>query len=200
LPSWVPGFVDRIVDDRLYREAQRFVREVRDDPEHTVRVAIDDYLSTLVERLQNDPAAMAKLESAKNRAFDDPRVRELVGTVWDAARSALLDALDDETSALRLGFESALRDVGMRLATDAALGSKVNEWTTDAAGHLVATYRHDIAAIITDTVHRWDPTETTQKIELQIGKDLQFIRINGTVVGSIAGLAIFTVAHAFLGS
>jgi uncharacterized membrane-anchored protein YjiN (DUF445 family) len=199
LPSWVPGFVDRLVDDRVYREAQNFVREVRDNPQHKLRVAIDDYLSTLVERLQNDPAVIAKLEAAKNRAFDDPRVRELAGTMWDAARTALLESLDNEHSALRLGLESALREIGTRMATDAALGAKANAWTTDAAAHLVATYRHDIAAIISDTVHRWDPTETTEKIELQVGKDLQFIRINGTIVGSIAGLAIFAIAHAFFG-
>jgi uncharacterized membrane-anchored protein YjiN (DUF445 family) len=96
-------------------------------------------------------------------------------------------------------MESALRDIGARLATDSALAATVNAWMTDAASHLVATYRHDIAGIISDTVRRWDPAETTQKIELQVGRDLQFIRINGTVVGSIAGLVIFAIAHAFFG-
>jgi uncharacterized membrane-anchored protein YjiN (DUF445 family) len=199
LPSWVPGFVDRLVDDRLYREAQRFVAEVRDNPDHRLRVAIDDYLVSLAERLQRDPATMSKLESAKNRAFDDPRVRELATTAWSSARDALLDALADARGPLRLGMESVLRDIGTRLATDPALGVTVNAWLTDAAAHLVSTYRHDIAGIITDTVSGWDPAEMTEKIEVQVGRDLQFIRINGTVVGSIAGLVIFAVAHAFFG-
>jgi uncharacterized membrane-anchored protein YjiN (DUF445 family) len=199
LPAWMPGFVSHLVDDRLYREVQRFVSEVRDDPDHRLRTALDDYLATLVDRLQDDQETIARLEVAKARAFDDPRVRELAGRIWDTARAALLDSLADENSALRHGFESALRDIGARLATDAALGAKVNAWTINAAGHLVATYRHDIAGIITETVQRWNPAETTQKIELQVGKDLQFIRINGTVVGSLAGLAIFAVAHAVFG-
>lgn len=200
LPSWVPGFIDRLVDDRLYREAQRFVAEVRDNPDHRLRAAIDDYLGSLAERLQRDPATMSTLEAAKNRAFDDPRVRELAATAWSGARDALLDALSDPRGPLRVGMESVLRDIGTRLRTDPSLGITVNAWLTDAATHLVSTYRHDIAGIITDTVSRWDPSEMTEKIEVQVGRDLQFIRINGTVVGSIAGLVIFAVAHAFFGS
>ena len=199
LPSWVPRFVDRLIDDTLYREAQRFMAEVRRDPNHRLRRAIDDYLQSLTRRLQTDETTIAKLEAAKNRAFDDPRIRELASNTWNATRTALLEALGSADGPLRRGMESALRDIGARLATDSALAATVNAWMTDAASHLVATYRHDIAGIISDTVRRWDPAETTQKIELQVGRDLQFIRINGTVVGSIAGLVIFAIAHAFFG-
>jgi Predicted membrane protein len=198
LPRWMPSFAGRLVDDTLYREVLRFVREVRDDPDHRVRHALDDYLASLADRLHDDPETIARLEVAKARAFDDPRVRELSVRIWDAVRSAALEALADETGPLRTGIESIVADLGARLATDSALGSKVNSWLTDAAGHFVSAYRHDIAGVITDTVRRWDAAETTQKIELMVGRDLQFIRINGTVVGSLAGLAIFTVATLLL--
>ena len=198
LPSWLPSFVDKLVDDRVYHEVRRFLADVRSDPQHTLRVAIDGYLVELVDRLQNDEATIAKLEAAKHHAFDDPRVRELAGSAWQAAKTAAVDALADPESELRRRAEAALADAGARLAADQALGAKVNAWLTDAAVHLVATYRHDIASVIGDTVTAWDPRETTEKIELQVGKDLQFIRINGTVVGSLAGLAIFTVATALL--
>jgi uncharacterized membrane-anchored protein YjiN (DUF445 family) len=194
LPSWVPSFVDRMVDDRAYTEVLRFLADVRANPDHRLRQALDDYLFELTDRLQHDPATIAKLESAKGRAFDDPRVRELAGTVWDAARTAAIDALSDPDSELRHRAQAALADAGRRLAVDPALGAKVNSWLRDAAAHLVTTYRHDIASIISDTVKGWDASETTEKIELQVGKDLQFIRINGTVVGALAGLAIYTVA------
>jgi uncharacterized membrane-anchored protein YjiN (DUF445 family) len=196
LPSWVPSFVNRAVDDRAYTEVRRFLADVRADPTHKLRRALDDYLAELADRLQNDPVTIAKLEAAKGRAFDDPRVRELAASIWQAARAAALDALADPDSELRRRAESALVDVGGRLASDPALGAKVNGWVTDAAAHLVTTYRHDIAAVISDTVTSWDARETTEKIELQVGKDLQFIRINGTVVGALAGLTIFTVATA----
>ena len=89
----------------------------------------------------------------------------------------------------------ALQEVGERLTTDAALQHRVDTWVSDAAVFLVDRYRHDIASIITDTVERWDPAETTEKIELMVGRDLQYIRLNGTFVGALAGLAIFTIAH-----
>ena len=198
LPSWLPSFVDRLVDDRVYTEVRRFIAEVRSDQQHKLRAAIDGYLAELVDRLQHDPATIAKLEAAKRHAFDDPRVRELAGSAWQAAKAAAVDALADPQSELRLRAQAALADAGARLAADRELGAKVNTWLTDAAVHLVATYRHDIASVISDTVTAWDPSETTEKIELQVGKDLQFIRINGTVVGSLAGLAIFTIATALL--
>jgi uncharacterized membrane-anchored protein YjiN (DUF445 family) len=96
-------------------------------------------------------------------------------------------------------FTTAVRELGGRLVADPELAGKVNAWIADAAGYLVKTYRHEIAAIITETVERWDAEETSRKIELQVGKDLQFIRINGTVVGSLAGLGIFAVAHLLFG-
>ena len=90
-------------------------------------------------------------------------------------------------------------DAGRRLATDETLQRRVDTWVTDAAVFLVDRYRHDIASIITETVERWDPAETTEKIELMVGRDLQYIRLNGTIVGSLAGLLIFTIAHALVG-
>lgn len=198
LPSWVPSFVDKMVDDRLYSEARRFVQAVREDPEHRLRLAIDGYLAELTERLQYDPETIAKLEAAKGRAFDDPRVRELAASAWQAARKAAGDALRDPESELRMRLEAALSDAGRRLAADPALGAEVNTWLTDAAAHVVTRYRHDIAAVITETVTAWDPGEATEKIELQVGRDLQYIRINGTVVGALAGLAIYTIATALL--
>uniref|UniRef100_UPI003F74FB70 DUF445 family protein n=1 Tax=Microbacterium azadirachtae TaxID=582680 RepID=UPI003F74FB70 len=99
---------------------------------------------------------------------------------------------------LRRGALSAIAELGPRLSTEDPLQDRVDRWLTDAAVYLVDRYRHDIASIITDTVERWDPAETTEKIELMVGRDLQYIRLNGTVVGALAGLAIFAVAHAVI--
>ena len=90
--------------------------------------------------------------------------------------------------------------MGRRLQSEEFLQRRVDGWVTDAAVFLVERYRHDIASIITDTVERWDAEETTEKIELMVGRDLQYIRLNGTIVGALAGLAIFTVAHLAWGS
>ncbi|MDQ0728737.1 DUF445 domain-containing protein [Microbacterium sp. W4I20] len=198
LPGWVPKLAHRFVDDTVYNEAIKFVHAVQADPRHPARIAIDGYLTRLADNLQNDPDTRAKLENAKASLFDSPRVGALAAEAWNTAKNGLLTALADPESGLRRRAVRALQEVGERLTTDAALQHRVDTWVSDAAVFLVDRYRHDIASIITDTVERWDPAETTEKIELMVGRDLQYIRLNGTFVGALAGLAIFTLAHALI--
>ncbi|MFE7844310.1 DUF445 domain-containing protein [Microbacterium sp. NPDC057407] len=199
LPSWLPSMASRLVDDTIYNEAVKFVAAVRADPEHQARRAIDGYLDRLAENLQHDPGTIGRLEDAKATMFDSPRMRELAAEAWNTAKTGLLASLADPASGLRRRLTTALTEIGVRLTTDASLQRRVDSWVSDAAVFLVDRYRHDIASIITDTVERWDPAETTEKIELMVGRDLQYIRLNGTIVGALAGLAIFSLAHALLG-
>lgn len=196
LPRWMPGFVDRFVDDRAFREVLAFVQAVRLDPEHPLRLAIDRYLGELAEALQHDPVMIERVETLKADLLASPRVREFAGEAWASIKETLETALADPSSELRAGLRAAVIEVGARLVADEDLAAKVDEWVTDAAAYVVRNYRHEIAGVITETVERWDPRETTEKLELQVGRDLQFIRINGTVVGALAGLAIFTIATA----
>lgn len=198
LPSWVPSVAMRLVDDTVYHEAVKFVDAVQRDPEHPARHAVDKYLTRLAGNLQHDPATIGRLEDAKSAVFDSPRVRELAAEAWNTAKSGLLKSLADPESALRRRVTAALVEVGDRLVVDPALQARVDARVADAAVFLVDRYRHDIASIITDTVEKWDPAETTEKIELMVGRDLQYIRLNGTIVGALAGLVIFAIAHAVL--
>jgi len=198
-PQWVPQFVDGLVGDKVYVEILKFTKAVQADPQHQVRQSIDTYLTSLAQDLQHDPVMIARAEGIKAQVLGDPEVRELASRTWGTIKAALLGAVDDPHSELTVKFKAAVHDFGTRLVVDPELAGKVNAWIGDAAGYLVKTYRSDIAGVITDTVARWDAEETSQKIELQIGKDLQFIRINGTVVGALAGLAIFTVANLAFG-
>ena len=199
LPSWVPKIAHRLVDDTVYNEAVAFVDKVRADPDHQARHAIDGYLSRLADNLQNDPVTIGRLEDAKTSVFDSPRVRALAADAWGTAKAGLLTALEDERSDLRRRATEALAQIGERLRTDAGLQRRVDTWVTDAVVFVVDRHRHDIASIITDTVERWDAEDTTRKIELMVGRDMQYIRLNGTVIGALAGVAIYTVAHAILG-
>ncbi|MBT2486920.1 MULTISPECIES: DUF445 domain-containing protein [unclassified Microbacterium] len=198
LPSWLPKVAHRLVDETIYNEAVRFIGAVKADPRHPARLAVDGYLARLADNLQNDPATREKLENAKASLFDSPRVGALAAEAWNTAKNGLLASLADPESGLRRRAVQALQEVGERLTTDAALQHRVDTWVSDAAVFLVDRYRHDIASVITDTVERWDPAETTEKIELMVGRDLQYIRLNGTFVGALAGLAIFTIAHALI--
>ncbi|WP_159603897.1 DUF445 domain-containing protein [Agromyces humi] len=194
MPRWMPDFVEKFVDERAHKEVLAFVRAVREDPSHPMRETIDRYLADLANDLQHDPLMIGRLEQLKVDLLESPRVREFAGEVWTSVKDTLQTALGDPDSELRQGFRAAVVEVGIRLSTDAELAAKVDEWVTDAAAYVVRNYRHEIAGVITETVERWDPKETTDKLELQVGRDLQFIRINGTVVGALAGLAIYTVA------
>lgn len=194
LPSWVPSIVDRYVDDRLHAEAVRFAQNVAIDREHPARLALGRFLADLARDLQQQEALQQQLEAFKLGVFDSPRIRELADGIWTRARAALVEMLEDPTSDLRSRIVSALQDFGSRLLVDSTLQYKIDVWVMAVVEHLVQTYRHDLAGVVTDTVQRWDAQEAAEKIELQVGKDLQFIRINGTVVGSLAGLAIYTIA------
>ncbi len=194
LPRWVPGFVGGLADERAHREVIGLLHSVRSDPEHPLRVAIDGYLVDLTDRLQNDAAMSERVELIKAEFLYSPRLRSFAGRLWNAVKTTLAESLADPASELRSAAASALVDIGVRLSSDRALAAKIDAWIADAASYAVQKYRHDLASVISDTVQRWDASETTQKIELQVGRDLQFIRINGTVVGAIAGVGIFAIA------
>ncbi|MBC7443039.1 MAG: DUF445 domain-containing protein [Ramlibacter sp.] len=198
LPSWLPGFVDKLVDDKAHREVLAFIATVRADAAHPLREAIDRYLAEVMADLQHDPVMINRVETVKVELLDSARLREFASETWESVKASLVEALNDAESGLCAGIRSTVMEVGGRLTTDAALGTRIDRWLADSASYVVRSYRHEIAGVITETVARWDAAETAEKIELQVGKDLQFIRINGTVVGALAGLLIFASAQAGL--
>ena len=158
----------------------------------------EQFLADLARDLGEKPELRSQLEAFKHEVFDSPRIRSLAESTWETARAALVQMLEDPESELRLRMVSALQDFGRRLLDDSTLQFKIDLWVMQVVEHLVRNYRHDLASIVSDTVQKWDAQEAAEKIELQVGKDLQFIRINGTVVGSLAGLAIYTIATLFI--
>ena len=122
-------------------------------------------------------------------------VAKAAETAWTAAKRILLESVDDPSSTLRARIADSVVNIGESLRDDSDLRDKVDKWIVRAAQHLVKQYGTEITTIITDTIERWDADEASRRIELHVGRDLQFIRINGTVVGSLAGLIIYTVAQ-----
>ncbi|WP_344636250.1 DUF445 domain-containing protein [Kitasatospora cystarginea] len=198
-PLWTPKFIDHQVGERVYKELMRFVTDIRDDPEHPARGAIDNFLADFATELQHDPAIIARVERAKSDLLARPEVQDLIASSWAAVRTLVLSAAEDEHSELRRRIAAGLRSFGHRLATDARLQAKTDGWLQDAAQYVVETYRREITSLISETVAGWDADEASRKIEANVGRDLQFIRINGTVVGALAGLLIHTVAVALGG-
>ncbi|MFJ7986997.1 DUF445 domain-containing protein [Streptomyces sp. NPDC096351] len=194
-PGWTPRFVDRRIGERVYKELLRFVTEMRDMPGHPARGAIDRFLTDFAADLQADTDTRARVERLKSDLLARPEVQDVIASAWSSVRNLIIAAAEDDHSQLRLRARASLISLGNRLATDARLQQKVEGWAEDAAAYVVTTYRGEITSLITDTVAGWDATQTSKKIEANIGRDLQFIRINGTVVGALAGLLIYTVSH-----
>ncbi|WP_237322153.1 DUF445 domain-containing protein [Streptomyces sp. JJ36] len=194
-PGWTPRFVDRKVGERVYRELLRFVREMRDMPEHPARGAVDRFLSDFARDLREDPETRERVERLKREVLGRGEVQDLIASAWSSVRAMVVAAAEDERSELRVRARTSLLSLGMRMSRDDGLQGKVDGWVEGAAVHVVTTYRDEITSLISETIAGWDAAHTSRKIEAHIGRDLQFIRINGTVVGALAGLAIHTVAH-----
>ena len=194
-PTWSPKFVDSMVADKVYGEVLSFAWVVKTDPNHPMRIAIDKFLAEFAEDLQHDEHTMQRAEAIKQQVLDHREVQNVIGSAWSTAKAMLLDAAEDPSSELRRRVREGLVSLGERLGSDDSLREKVDSWVEGAAAYVVLNYRDEITTLITDTVQRWDAEETSRKIELQVGRDLQFIRINGTVVGALAGVLIYTVAQ-----
>jgi uncharacterized membrane-anchored protein YjiN (DUF445 family) len=198
LPAWSPRFVDELVADRLYGEVLAFAWAVHTEPDHPMRIAVDTFLLEFADDLRTDPEMIERAEAIKLQVLAHPEVQILVGSAWGTAKKMLLGAAEDPSSELRRRVRDALIALGGRLTEDAELRSKVDNWLQGVATYVISTYRGEITTLITDTVERWDAEETARKVELQVGRDLQFIRINGAVVGALAGLVIHTVSQLLL--
>lgn len=194
-PDWAPDWANNLVADRLLREVLRWVEDIRTNPHHDARRALDHWLTQLADDLQHDPATMERAERLKERLLTQPQAATTAVRLWDAFRAGLVVALRDDTGLLRRRVVEELTELGATLQSDPVVIERVNRWVADAAAYVVNHYGSDVASVISSTVERWDGTETGERIELFVGRDLQFIRINGTIVGGLAGLTIHALSQ-----
>jgi uncharacterized membrane-anchored protein YjiN (DUF445 family) len=176
--------------DKLAASVLGELRDVLAQPDHPVRQRYDQWLAQFIERLRHDEALVAAFERIKERALSDPAVLEYAGTVWNDIKALLQADLADEHSALGDHVAQALRDVGARLRDDDSLRASLNEHLLSAAAQLAANLRGGVTEHIARTIKDWDDRQLVAELERSVGKDLQFIRINGTVVGGLVGLAL----------
>lgn len=194
-PSWSPKFVDQLLGDRIHRELMDFTDKVRRNPNHELRQSATRFLFEFASDLQNDPDTISKAESVKEQLMERDEVTRAAETAWKTLKRLVLDGVNDPSSALRGRIADSVVRIGESLRDDSELRDKVDDWILRGAQHLVTQYGSEATAIITDTIERWDAEEASRRIELHVGRDLQFIRINGTVVGALAGLVIYTIAQ-----
>jgi len=188
----IPKWVDGIMADRLVAGLTRALEEMR-EPNHPWRVELSTAVEKLVADLATNPEMLARGEELKAKILENPVVVKQIDAMW----GEIEDKLDAVTSSNRLFemLEQSLLTASERLATDERIGEGINRWLRVAILRMVAPRRTEIAAFIRKVVENWDAETLVKRIELQVGRDLQYIRINGTLVGGLVGLVIFSVAR-----
>jgi uncharacterized membrane-anchored protein YjiN (DUF445 family) len=195
IPWWIPA----PIDDKIYRKivngTESALHEVRLDPEHPIRHRFDELVDASVEKLKSSPDLIARGESLKEEFLRSHAMESFSHRLWRDLKMSLLPAQAGGRSDLAPPIERAIVRFGETLREDEGLLQKVNEWAERAVLSVAEEYRHEVAHLISTTVEQWDPEDTSRKIELQVGRDLQFIRINGTLVGGLVGLIIHTLSY-----
>jgi len=195
LPGWTPRVVDQKIYERLLEGARRTLVDLGENPEHPLYSQFSATIDRWIVNMQYDPEVRARGEAIKADLLAHPMLREVAGSVWQDLKGAMLAQASLPDSPLRRSIEQGVGRVAEVLEHDPEWRDKVDGWAENAARGLVRRYGRSAGEFVTQTIGGWDTADTSRKIELQIGRDLQFIRINGTIVGGLAGLVIHVVSQ-----
>ncbi len=196
LPTLFRFFLaDAYLLQRLIRASHALLTEVRCDPVHPLRAELDRLIADFVVKLRSSPQHRKEAEGLKHELLAHAELREILAEGWDRLVAAVRADIAREEGIIRPGFEAFLGDLAERLQHDGDLRARLNRWLAEAAASMTERYRHEIASFVAAQVKSWDAQHAVRTIELSLGKDLQYIRINGTLVGGLLGLAIFTATR-----
>ncbi len=200
-PWWVPGSVENRLGDKIVSGVEKTLIAVAADPAHPLRVRYDEAVDRFVENLRQNPETIARAEQIKLDVLDHPSVAEFSREVWGDVKERIAqyaEQLGEDTVEEPDQLERWITGLGQKVLEDPALAEKVNGWIVELVTYSVEQAREEVAKLIATTVAAWDADATSRKIELQIGRDLQFIRINGTIVGGLVGVGLYAIGR-FLG-
>ena len=194
-PWWVP----EMVDDRIHRKVlggiERTLFEVGADTDHPLRHQFDELLSEWMVQLQESPEVIARAEAIKQQILDPDTSGRLAASLWSEVKEALGRKNTPGEGGAIDAVARGLTALGSAALEDDALLEKVDGWVIGAVLSVVEQHRHEVGQLIAQTVSAWDPEETSRRIELLVGRDLQYVRINGTLVGGLVGLIIYSVTR-----
>jgi uncharacterized membrane-anchored protein YjiN (DUF445 family) len=193
-PWWVPEIVDDRIHAKVLGGIERTLLEVGADPDHELRQQFDELLADWIVQLQDSPEVIARAEAIKEQVLDPDTSGRLAASLWTELKETLGRQSADGEGPLD-AVSRGLSALGRAALEDEALLSKVDGWIIGAVLRVVDQHRHEVGHLIAQTVSAWDPQETSRRIELLVGRDLQFIRINGTLVGGLVGLLIYTTSR-----
>jgi uncharacterized membrane-anchored protein YjiN (DUF445 family) len=195
-PRWLPDAAYRVVFDRLYNRLRQRLVTMAADPDDEARGQFEEWIGALPSRLETSPELRERGERLKRDILGSAELRDWSSSLWRRAKDSLRTQAADPESELRRQLTAALMAAGQRLGSDRRLQEGLERVIESGARALADQFHDELADLVTGTIERWDAAETSSQLELLLGPDLQYIRINGTVVGAGVGLALHAIAMA----
>ena len=176
----------------------KFIDEIQEDENHFVRIRLTEILRVFSDEVVDSPKWKLKFDSVKNEMLTSQNLRPYTDDAWKSIKEILIQNLDDPDSQLQSYLEKNIKKLSNSLSTDKEIAQKINGWVRHFLYRMILKNRNEVEQLISATVAGWEGKELSEKLELEVGKDLQFIRVNGTLVGGLVGLVIYLLTHLFI--
>lgn len=196
--TFIPVFVDNKIADKITSGLSDFFKEIEQDPNHEIRNLITQKINDFSNELKQDPKWEEEFKNIKNDLLKNDKLNEYSNDIWISIKNTLTKELQDDESSLKKYLSKNLNEFSQNLKNDENFQKKIDDWVRVTAYKYILKNTHQFGNLISSTVGNWQGKELSEKLELEVGKDLQFIRVNGTIVGGLVGLIIYTIAHFFL--
>lgn len=194
----IPKFIDDNIAEKITNGLSTFFEEVEQDVNHSLRNEITQKLYAFSQEIITEDKWEQEFHGIKNDFLNNEKLHQYSKDIWKSIKKSLSKELEEENSALKKYLEKNLAQLSQNLQTDEKLQYKIDHWIRVTAYKYILKNTHQFGDLISSTVGNWQGKELSEKLELEVGKDLQFIRINGTLVGGLVGLIIYTVVHFFI--
>ena len=194
----IPKFVDDTIAEKITTGLSSFFEEVENDQNHSLRSEITQKLYDFSHEIQTEEKWTEEFRGIKNDFLKKEKINQYSKDIWESIKKSLSKELEDEDSALKKYLQKNLSELAENLKSDEKLQYKIDHWVRVTAYKYILRNTHQFGDLISSTVGNWQGKELSEKLELEVGKDLQFIRVNGTLVGGLVGLVIYTIANFFI--
>lgn len=195
-PWWLPRAIDDVLYRRLLAGADKLFDDIEVNPQHPLRIRFDTAVQEFIEGLSYSPSVIARTEALKEELLTGPILETLTAALWQRGQQVAVrlsggDGTDGHTNH---AIAEAISAIGKAMLADESRLAELNDLLADAIASVIEQHRHEAGDLITQTVRQWDAEVAAQRIELAVGRDLQFIRLNGTLVGGLAGLILYSLS------
>ncbi|KIA84535.1 membrane protein [Kaistella solincola] len=194
----VPRFVEDNIADKITVGLSKYFEEVEHDENHSLRHEISSKLYTFSNEVKTENQWAEEFRNIKDDFLTSEKITQYSADIWNSIKKSLSKELEDENSALKNYVQKNLTELAKNLKTDEKFQNKIDHWVRVTAYKYILKNTHQAGNLISSTVGNWQGKELSEKLELEVGKDLQFIRVNGTIVGGLVGLIIYTATNFFL--